>query len=112
MTTSISTAIKNDGLDGPDDPDYTKGGEKDTAEGLIAEQESGVEINRMPVRREKGKRLVTRNNVSKRESEFMPAMSMDAALARRAAMVEFTRRIMVRNLRTSATSPAPASPPY
>ena len=97
MTTSISTAIRPDGLDGPDQPGYAKGGEDAAAEGLIAEPESGAQPKRMPVRREKGKRLVTRNNLPKRESEFMPAMSMEVALARRAAMVEFTRRIMVRN---------------
>lgn len=32
-----------------------------------------------------------------RDSVFMPAMSVDVALARRAAIVEFTRRIMVRD---------------
>jgi hypothetical protein len=34
---------------------------------------------------------------SKKESVFLPAMSMEVALARRAAIVEFTRRIMVKD---------------
>ena len=33
--------------------------------------------------------------LSTKESVFLPAMSMEVALARRAAIVEFTRRIMV-----------------
>jgi hypothetical protein len=35
--------------------------------------------------------------VPTKDSVFLPAMSMDVALARRAAIVEFTRRIMVRD---------------
>lgn len=41
--------------------------------------------------------IVKRHRVSKQESTFMPAMSMDLALARRASIVEFTRKIMVRD---------------
>ena len=35
--------------------------------------------------------------ISAKDSVFLPAMSMEVALARRAAIVEFTRRIMVRD---------------
>lgn len=35
--------------------------------------------------------------LSKKESMFLPAMSMEVALARRSAIVEFTRRIMVKD---------------
>src|SRR5207244_1345599 len=35
--------------------------------------------------------------LSTKESVFLPAMSMAVALARRAAIVEFTRRIMVKD---------------
>jgi len=35
--------------------------------------------------------------ISARDSVFLPAMSMEVALARRAAIVEFTRRIMVKD---------------
>jgi hypothetical protein len=35
--------------------------------------------------------------LSTKESVFLPAMSMEVALARRAAIVEFTRRIMVKD---------------
>ena len=38
-----------------------------------------------------------RMEISIRDSVFMPAMSMEIALARRAAIVEFTRRIMVKD---------------
>jgi hypothetical protein len=38
-----------------------------------------------------------RVEISAKDSTFMPAMSMEVALARRAAIVEFTRRIMVRD---------------
>jgi hypothetical protein len=34
--------------------------------------------------------------LSPKESVFLPAMSMEVALARRAAIVEFTRRLMVK----------------
>ena len=35
--------------------------------------------------------------ITTRESAFLPAMTLDVALARRAAIVEFVRRIMVRD---------------
>ncbi len=42
--------------------------------------------------------------ISTRESAFLPAMTLEVALARRAVIVEFVRRIMVRDQRSSATS--------
>jgi hypothetical protein len=41
--------------------------------------------------------LSARYKVTKQESTYMPAMSTEAALARRAAIVDFTRKIMVRD---------------
>jgi hypothetical protein len=35
--------------------------------------------------------------ISTKDSVFLPAMSLEDALARRAAIVEFTRRIMVKD---------------
>src|SRR6202166_1763870 len=66
---------------------------------LIAEPvpESGVQSDRNDERKQLATALLTQYKVSKRESAFMPAMSMDVALARRAAIVEFTRKIMVRD---------------
>jgi hypothetical protein len=66
---------------------------------LITEptQESGVQSDAKPERKGPATALLTQYKVSKRESAFMPAMSMDVALARRAAIVEFTRKIMVRD---------------
>ena len=82
--------------------DYANGTGKETGQpisDLIAEPapESGVQNHQQPERKEADTALVTRHEVSTRESAFMPAMSMEVALARRAAIVEFTRRIMVRD---------------
>jgi hypothetical protein len=41
--------------------------------------------------------IVLASALSTKDSVFLPAMSMEVALARRAAIVEFTRRIMVRD---------------
>jgi hypothetical protein len=41
--------------------------------------------------------LASAHPVATKDSVFLPAMSMEVALARRAAIVEFTRRIMVRD---------------
>ena len=53
--------------------------------------DSGVQSN-TPERKQKALVKATRS-----EQAFMPAMSMEVALARRAAIVEFTRKIMVRD---------------
>src|ERR1035441_7468417 len=41
--------------------------------------------------------IVLASAPSTKDSVFLPAMSMEVALARRAAIVEFTRKIMVRD---------------
>jgi hypothetical protein len=60
-------------------------------------QASAFPKEEKPERRAVEREPIKRNELSKRESKFMPAMSIEAALARHTAMVEFTRRIMVRN---------------
>ncbi len=70
-----------------------KSGDQETGQPvaeLIAE--SGVQSN-APERKQTA--LVARYKASERA--FLPAMSMEVALARRAAIVEFTRKIMVRD---------------
>ena len=63
---------------------------------LIAEPESGVQSDPTPEHK-KQETALTRHKASRSEREFLPAMSMEVALARRAAIVEFTRKIMVRD---------------
>ena len=72
-----------------------KSGDQDT-EQPVAEviAESGVQSN-APERKQTA--LVARYKASRSERAFLPAMSMEVALARRAAIVEFTRKIMVRD---------------
>jgi hypothetical protein len=67
---------------------------------VVAEpaHESDVQVIQGSERKEADTALVTQYGVSRQESTFMPAMSMEVALARRAAIVEFTRKIMVRDL--------------
>jgi len=82
--------------------DYANGTGKEAGQpvsGLIAEpaQEPDVQNNQALERKEADTALVTQYKVSRQESTFMPAMSMEVALARRAAIVEFTRKIMVRD---------------
>src|ERR1019366_9978741 len=78
-------------------PDYVNGAEKliETAVAeVIAEPKHIDKIRKGPGKRA-SKAVAIRNKAPKYESTFMPAMSMDVALARRAAIVEFTRTIMV-----------------
>ena len=77
-----------------------KSADEDTETGqpvaeLIAE--SGVQSDPTPERKKAETALVARYKVSRSERAFLPAMSMEVALARRAAIVEFTRKIMVRD---------------
>jgi hypothetical protein len=60
-------------------------------------QASASQREEKPERKKAVGKLIKQSELSKRDSTFMPAMSIEAALARHAAMVEFTRRIMVRN---------------
>ena len=71
----------------------TKTSDQDPETGPVPEliAESGVQSD-TPERKQKA--LV---KASRSEQAFMPAMSMKVALARRAAIVEFTRKIMVRD---------------
>ena len=74
-----------------------KSGDQDTETGQpVAEviAESGVQRD-TPERKQTA--LVARYKASRSERAFLPAMSMEVALARRAAIVEFTRKIMVRD---------------
>jgi hypothetical protein len=64
---------------------------------VIAEQGSGVLSDPTPERKQPETALVARYKASRSERAFLPAMSMEVALARRAAIVEFTRKIMVRD---------------
>src|SRR5579863_9907958 len=59
---------------------------------LIAE--SGVQSD---PERKKAETALVRYKASRSERAFLPAMSMEVALARRAAIVEFTRKILVRD---------------
>src|SRR3984885_1209621 len=63
----------------------------------IAGPESGVQSAPTPERKRAETALVAPNKASRRERAFLPAMSMEVALARRAAIVEFTQKIMVRD---------------
>src|SRR5579863_2691559 len=47
--------------------------------------------------RKKAENSLVRYKASRSERAFLPAMSMEVALARRAAIVEFTRKILVRD---------------
>ena len=72
-----------------------KSGDEDTETGQPASEliaESGVQSD---TPEHKQTALVARYKASERA--FLPAMSMEVALARRAAIVEFTRKIMVRD---------------
>jgi hypothetical protein len=62
-----------------------------------SEQESGDQLDERTGRRPPGTALLSRPRVSPHERVFMPAMSMELALARRSAIVEFTRKILVRD---------------
>jgi len=64
---------------------------------LITAQESGAQSDPTPERKPAETALVARRKASRSERAFLPAMSMEVALARRAAIVEFTRKIMVRD---------------
>src|SRR5579863_10264298 len=64
---------------------------------LIEAQESGAQSDATPERRQAGTALVAPSRASRSERAFLPAMSVEVALARRAAIVEFTRKIMVRD---------------
>ena len=64
---------------------------------LITAQESGAQSDPTPERKQPETALVARYKASRSEKAFLPAMSMEVALARRAAIVEFTRKIMVRD---------------
>src|ERR1700685_2801171 len=81
------------------EPGYVNGSEKvieaEVAE-IVAEPKPSGQVRTGPKKRV-SKAVAIRNKVPKQESTFMPAMSMDVALARRAAIVEFTRKIMVRD---------------
>jgi hypothetical protein len=61
---------------------------------VIVGPESGVQSD-TPERKQTA--LVVPYKASRSERAFLPAMSMEVALARRAAIVEFTRKIMVRD---------------
>ena len=69
---------------------------------LVA-QESALQTNHQHQRQNSAERrdaeivLAGRLERSAKDSVFLPAMSMEVALARRAAIVEFTRRIMVKD---------------
>ena len=64
---------------------------------LITAQESGSQSDPTPERKQPETALTARHKASRSEKAFLPAMSMEVALARRAAIVEFTRKIMVRD---------------
>src|ERR1700733_9349559 len=72
----------------------TRSGDQDPKTGPVAEliTEPSVQSDTPDPKR---KALVAGPKASR--SAFMPAMSMEMALARRAAIVEFTRKIMVRD---------------
>src|ERR1019366_999881 len=77
-----------------------KSGDRDTETGQpVAEviAESGVQSDPTPEGKKAETAFVARYKASRSERAFMPAMSMEVALARRAAIVEFTRKIMVRD---------------
>ncbi len=78
-----------------------KGADQDTETGQSAVEpiagESGGQSDPTPGRKQAGRARVARSRAPRSESAFMPAMSMEVALARRAALVEFTRKIMVRD---------------
>src|ERR1019366_2487886 len=80
-------------------PSYVNGSEEviETAVAeIVAEPKQSGQVRTGPEKKAT-KAVAIRNKVPKNESSFMPAMSMDVALARRAAIVEFTRKIMVRD---------------
>ena len=64
---------------------------------LIAAQESGAQSDPTPERKQAETAVLARYKASRSERAFLPAMSMEVALARRAAIVDFTRKIMVRD---------------
>ncbi len=77
-----------------------KSGDQETETGQpVAEviAESGVRNDPAPACKKAKTALIARTKASRSESAFLPAMSMEVALARRAAIVEFTRKIMVRD---------------
>ena len=79
-----------------------KGADQDTETGQSAAEpiagESGCPERSDARRKQAGGALrSTKQGLRGAESAFMPAMSMEVALARRAALVEFTRKIMVRD---------------
>ena len=100
MKRSIAAAIKPAAMEAAGESGCVNGTEKETpVTELILEavQESGSQQKEKRKPRKAGRELVKRTEPPRRENTFMPAMSIDVALARRAEMVEFTRRIMVRD---------------
>lgn len=94
MKRSIAPAIETGGPEG--ESGCGNGAGNDTVQpvsGLISEsvRDPDLQKGEKPEHREAGEELVNR------ETRFMPAMTIEVALARRAAMVEFSRRIMVRD---------------
>jgi hypothetical protein len=101
MKRSIALAQETNSPPASDESGLGNGTENNTAqpgsEYISAPAQASASQRKDKPERKRVTGKIKRNELSKRESSFMPAMSIEAALARHAAMVEFTRRIMVRN---------------
>jgi hypothetical protein len=99
---SIATAITTNEPDAPDESASANGLGSETGQPLAGlnvepDQGSSSQNEQKPEPRKDEAARVKRYKPLRRERTFMPVMSIEGAIARHAAMVEFTRKIMVRD---------------